>query len=114
MPIYQFRCEECDDIIEILQSYFDERPTNHNHQHCNGKLLQIFSVPSSFIGGKTVGSVAEANAKKLSSDAKQHYIDQIRTKKVRTHKRDMGDNPNLNKTRKTGDVAASKLKRRPE
>lgn len=113
MPIYEFSCQKCGSHIEILQGYDDIRPSEHDR--CGGDLIQKFSIPSSFIGPQTVGSLAEKNTKGMSDDARRHYTEEIRTKKVRKSDKSLGDKPDLNKTKileRKSDVAGSKLKRR--
>lgn len=81
MPIYVFSCDKCQKTIEVLQGYYDERPKNHDD--CGGKLTQKFGVPASYICPKTLGSLAEANTKGWSNDAKNHALEKQRTKKIR-------------------------------
>lgn len=78
MPLYSFTCVKCSQEIEILQGYHDKRPTKH--KECGGKLKQNFTVPGAYIGPQTVGSIAEKNASRMSNDAKEHYLEQSRTK----------------------------------
>lgn len=58
------------------------------------KLQQCFSVPSTYIGPKTVGSFAEQRSKGLSNDAKEHYAEKYKTKKIKKSKRSFDIDPN--------------------
>ena len=78
MPLYSFQCQKCHEEVEVLQGYYDKRPTKH--KDCGGKLKQNFTVPSSYIGPQTVGSLAEKNSKGFSNDYKEHIIESTRTK----------------------------------
>lgn len=87
-----------------MQSYHDERPKTHDGSNCKGKLTQIFSVPAAYIGPQTIGSLAEKNTKGMSDDARRHYTEQVRTKKVRTHGRTLGRKADLNKVENIKEV----------
>lgn len=83
MPIYEMKCVECQEVIEVIQNYHDERPKVHE---CGGELQQVFSVPATYIGPQTVGSLAERNAKGMSDDAKRYYEEKTRSRPKKSPK----------------------------
>jgi putative FmdB family regulatory protein len=81
MPIYELECIKCKEKIEVLQGYYDERPTKH--EECGGKLKQIFSVPTVRDAmGKTVGSIADYNASKMTDSQKEETKQRYQTEKT--------------------------------
>ena len=81
MPIYEFQCKKCGHQFEELMGYYDKRPTKC--KHCKGKLIQKFSVSSINVDGshKTVGSLADANAAKMTEEQRTAALEASRTKK---------------------------------
>jgi len=49
MPIYEYRCQQCDHLFEMLQSINDDPP---QCPVCNGETERIISVPSLRFKGK--------------------------------------------------------------
>lgn len=81
MPLYLFVCTKCDKEVEVIQSYYDDRPTIH--EECGGELQQKFGVPTvRDAKGKTIGSLADYNSSKFSDDYKRHLQQQQATRKT--------------------------------
>ena len=49
MPIYEYRCEDCDNVFEVRQSGFDER--EETCPKCKGKSKRIISNTSFVLKG---------------------------------------------------------------
>lgn len=48
MPKYDYKCDKCTDVIEIVKSISEDHPTKCN---CGGNLSQIFhATPVTFKG----------------------------------------------------------------
>ena len=43
MPIYEFRCRDCGEALEVRQAFTDDALTEC--PHCKGSLRKIFSTP---------------------------------------------------------------------
>ena len=43
MPLYEYRCERCDQHVEVIQKFSDRLETC---QHCGGKLERLLSAPA--------------------------------------------------------------------
>lgn len=43
MPLYEYRCESCDQVIEVLQRFSDE--PLRECRSCGGKLERLLSPP---------------------------------------------------------------------
>lgn len=44
MPLYEYKCEKCGDIFEVMQKFADEPITTHDK--CGGKVERLISAPS--------------------------------------------------------------------
>ena len=44
MPIYEYRCKKCGDLIEKIQKFSD--PPLSKHEGCGGKLELVLSPPA--------------------------------------------------------------------
>ncbi|MFB3903284.1 MAG: FmdB family zinc ribbon protein [Acidobacteriota bacterium] len=44
MPLYEYRCERCDQRVEVIQKFSDS-PLD-TCQHCGGKLERLLSPPA--------------------------------------------------------------------
>ncbi|MDA8744083.1 zinc ribbon domain-containing protein [Rubripirellula amarantea] len=48
MPLYEYECKSCSDVVEILQRTTATAPSDLECPHCGGKkLTRVFSVPAS-------------------------------------------------------------------
>jgi len=73
MPIYEFRCQKCNDHIEVFQKLSDKPPTRC--RKCGGRMEKQFSRTSAHFKGEgwyvtdygRKGSVAEKVEKELST-----------------------------------------------
>jgi putative FmdB family regulatory protein len=44
MPLYEYKCNECGEVIEVLQKFSDEPLTVH--ESCGGRLERLLSSPA--------------------------------------------------------------------
>jgi len=44
MPLYEYECESCGDLFELIQKFSDEPLTVH--EKCGGKVHRILSAPA--------------------------------------------------------------------
>ena len=44
MPLYEYRCENCGELFEVMQKFSDERLTTH--EKCGGKVERLVSAPA--------------------------------------------------------------------
>jgi len=44
MPLYEYECENCGDLFEVIQKFADEPLTAH--EKCGGKVHRILSAPA--------------------------------------------------------------------
>jgi putative FmdB family regulatory protein len=44
MPLYEYECENCGDLFEVIQKFADEPLTQH--EKCGGKVHRILSAPA--------------------------------------------------------------------
>ena len=44
MPIYEYQCENCGDVFEVMQKFSDEPLATH--QKCGGKVHRLISAPA--------------------------------------------------------------------
>ena len=44
MPLYEYQCEKCDSIFEVMQKFSDEPLSTH--EGCGGSVRKLLSSPS--------------------------------------------------------------------
>ena len=44
MPLYEYKCEKCGDIFEVMQKFADDPVTVH--EKCGGNVERLISAPS--------------------------------------------------------------------
>jgi putative FmdB family regulatory protein len=44
MPLYEYKCDSCGDVFEVMQKFSDEPLTIH--QGCGGRVERIISAPA--------------------------------------------------------------------
>lgn len=44
MPLYEYQCEKCGDIFEVMQKFADEPLTAH--EKCGGQVHRLISAPA--------------------------------------------------------------------
>jgi putative FmdB family regulatory protein len=44
MPLYEYRCENCGEVFEVMQKFSDEPLTVH--EKCGGKVERLLSAPA--------------------------------------------------------------------
>jgi len=62
MPLYEYECENCGDLFEVIQKFSDEPLTVH--EKCGGKVHRLLSAPAlQFKGsGWYVNDYAKSNS----------------------------------------------------
>ncbi len=85
MPIYEYECEKCGDIIEAFQN-FSDKPLK-NCDNCSGKLHKIMSQSTFHLKG-TGWYVTDYAGKKQTSDTQQKHPDQTPSSDTGTVKKE--------------------------
>lgn len=80
MPLYEYKCDRCDSVFEVIQKFSDEPLTVH--EGCGGNVARLLSSPalqfkgSGFYitdyaksGGKSNGSSKQSTEKKSETKA---------------------------------------------
>jgi len=49
MPLYEYQCEGCGDVFEVMQKFADEPLTMH--EKCGGKVNRLISAPAFHLKG---------------------------------------------------------------
>ncbi len=44
MPLYEYECEQCGNLFEVIQKFSDEPLTTH--EKCGGKVRRLISAPA--------------------------------------------------------------------
>ena len=44
MPLYEYRCEQCNELFEVMQKFTDEPLSTH--EKCGGKVHRLLSAPA--------------------------------------------------------------------
>ncbi len=44
MPLYEYRCDQCDEIFEVMQKFSDEPLSTHDK--CGGAVRRLISAPA--------------------------------------------------------------------
>lgn len=73
MPLYEYRCESCDQVIEVLQKFSDE-PLKECRT-CGGKLERLLSPPGLQFKGTGWYITDYARAGQKSADGKAESSD---------------------------------------
>lgn len=81
MPLYDYKCEKCEQVFEVRQNFSD--PVLTVHEGCGGAVTRLISVPAlqfkgsgfyitDYKGGKAAssGTPAKSEAKSESTPAK--------------------------------------------
>ncbi len=66
MPLYEYKCDSCGKIFEVIQKFADEPLTVH--PECGGKVERLLSAPAFHLKG--TGWYATDYAKSNGSDSK--------------------------------------------
>src|SRR3954447_3444498 len=71
MPLYEYECENCGDLFEVIQKFSDEPLTQH--EACGGKVHRLLSAPAlQFKGsGWYVTDYARSGSSKSASSAQK-------------------------------------------
>ena len=78
MPIYEYKCDRCDDVFEVIQKFVD--PPLTVHANCGGNVVRLISTSALQFKGsgfyitdykktKSGGSAKPANGKSGDSSA---------------------------------------------
>ena len=77
MPLYEYKCDQCGELFEVMQKFADEPIATHSK--CGGKVNRLLSAPAfNFKGSgwyvndyaKNSGSSANGSNKKEESTTK--------------------------------------------
>ncbi|MBM3783962.1 MAG: zinc ribbon domain-containing protein [Acidobacteria bacterium] len=76
MPLYEYRCAQCEEVFEVRQKFADEPLTTH--VKCGGKVVRLLSAPGLQFKGSgfyitdyaKAGSGAPKTEKKADAPAK--------------------------------------------
>jgi putative FmdB family regulatory protein len=84
VPEYFYECQNCEHSFEIFQHIKARR--KRKCPECGKlKLERLIQRTFGFMGGcKTVGSLAEKNASKMSDEQKKELLDKQKTKKFKS------------------------------
>jgi putative FmdB family regulatory protein len=71
MPLYEYRCDNCGDLFEVMQKFADE-PLK-KHEKCGGEVHRLLSAPAlQFKGsGWYVNDYAKSSAKQPNGPSKK-------------------------------------------
>ena len=71
MPLYEYKCENCGDVFEVMQRFSDAPLTQHSK--CGGNLHRLISAPAlQFKGsGWYVNDYAKASSAAPNGSAKK-------------------------------------------
>ena len=79
MPTYDYRCDACENIFEVFQSFSEDPLSTCPEENCGGAVKKIFSAPGiSFKGSgfykndsrsKSSSSSSSSDSKSTSSDS---------------------------------------------
>lgn len=80
MPLYEYKCDRCEKVIEVIQKFSDAPLTAH--EECGGQLTKLFSSPAFqfkgsgfYITDYAKGKSGGANGKQASSKAESANSD---------------------------------------
>lgn len=79
MPTYDYRCDACENVFEVFQSFSEDPLSKCPEENCGGAVKKIFSAPGiSFKGSgfykndsrsKSSSSSSSPDSKSTSSDS---------------------------------------------
>ena len=79
MPTYDYRCDACENVFEVFQSFSEDPLSTCPEENCGGAVKKIFSAPGiSFKGSgfykndsrsKSSSSSSSSDSKSTSSDS---------------------------------------------
>ncbi len=80
MPIYEYRCRDCGEALEVRQAFTDDALTEC--PHCKGSLRKIFSTPGiSFKGSGFYKTDSRSGGSGSSSTSTSSSTDSAKQKK---------------------------------
>jgi putative FmdB family regulatory protein len=95
MPLYEYQCENCGDVFEVIQKFVDTPLTVH--EKCGGKVHRLLSAPALMFKGsgwyvndyaKGANNAANGGAKK--GDSSDHSSSSSEAKESSSSKSDSG------------------------
>lgn len=80
MPLYEYKCENCGDIFEVMQKFSDE-PVQI-HEKCGGKVERLISAPALLFKGSGfyVNDYGKGGSKSSGENGSSHKSDSAGTK----------------------------------
>jgi putative FmdB family regulatory protein len=90
MPLYEYKCDQCGDVFELIQKFSDEPLTVH--EKCGGPVRRLVSAPAlQFKGsGWYVNDYAKSNGgtkKEASSESKSDSGESSKAAETKTEKK---------------------------
>ncbi len=84
MPLYEYKCQKCGDVFEVIQKFADEPLKTHSKDACGGVVERLWAAPALVFKGsgwyitdyakgansKGPGKNGETNSKNESSNSK--------------------------------------------
>jgi putative FmdB family regulatory protein len=46
MPLYEYKCQKCGDVFEVIQKFADEPLTTHAKDACGGVVERLWAAPA--------------------------------------------------------------------
>ncbi|HEY1949921.1 MAG TPA: FmdB family zinc ribbon protein [Bryobacteraceae bacterium] len=95
MPLYEYQCENCGDVFEIIQKFVDTPLTVH--EKCGGPVHRLLSAPALMFKGSgwyvndyAKGANNAANGGSKKGESSDHSSSSSDTKEASSAKSDSG------------------------
>ena len=81
MPTYDYRCDACENVFEVFQSFSEDPPSTCPEENCGGAVKKIFSAPgisfkgSGFYKNDSRSKSSSSSSSSSSSDSKSTSSD---------------------------------------
>lgn len=46
MPLYEYKCQKCGDVFEVIQKFSDEPLKTHSKDACGGAVERLWAAPA--------------------------------------------------------------------
>lgn len=57
MPLYEYKCEDCNHTQDLFYNMNDKRPTHVDCNKCKGKAIRIYSIGAAYLKKVCVGDI---------------------------------------------------------
>ncbi len=81
MPTYDYRCDACENVFEVFQSFSEDPLSKCPEENCGGEVKKIFSAPgisfkgSGFYKNDSRSKSSSSSSSSSSSDSKSTSSD---------------------------------------